>query len=102
MLATGRDDLAVAPPREHEHVAGVLERRQRLAVAEGAELNGAAADDGQPAAVRMELNPLHRWARRQDLPRRTCRELIDSDRLIRLGECDQPAIQTERGVTLIA
>src|SRR5262249_16159328 len=48
VIATGREDLAVVPPRQHANVVRVLERRQVLAIAQVAELNEAVADDGQP------------------------------------------------------
>src|SRR5262249_5154519 len=97
VIATGREYLAVAPPRQRAHVAGVLEGRQLLPVAQVVELNEAAADDGQPASVRLELNVSHRGGpRRQVLPPGTRRQLMDPDRVIALGKCYQPAIRTER------
>src|SRR5262245_1448909 len=64
VCATGREYLAVAPPRQCLkpacRPAWVFERRQLLAVAQVAELNREVADDGQPAAVRMEMNAFHR------------------------------------------
>src|SRR5262249_13004736 len=69
---------------------------QLLAVAQVAELNGEFADHGQSAAVRMEMNAARLEPRRQILPRRTRRQIIDPDRAIRPGKCYQPAIWTER------
>src|SRR5262249_55492500 len=91
----GREDLAVAPPRQLVNFAGVAERRRLLAVTQVAELNAAAADDGQPAAVRMEWDPLRRRARGQVLPFRAGKHLIDADRFFRLVEGYQPAIRTK-------
>src|SRR5262249_60673377 len=93
--------LPAARPRQGNDVGGVLEGRQLLAVAEVAEANDAAADDRQPAAVRVEMDAFRPGPRRQVLPRRPRRQLVDADRMIRPAEGDQPAVRAERGGRVI-
>src|SRR5262249_44440901 len=98
--ATAREHLAVAPPRQFPNVGWVFERREFLAVAQVAELNEVATQDGQPAAVRMEVNEAYRGAWPQVFPCRTGGQFPDGDRsLVRSGEGYQPAIRTERKAT---
>src|SRR5262249_22902267 len=94
--AAGREDLAVAPPRQGVNVVRVFKRRKLLAAVQIAELNGAVADNGQLATARMEMNAIPLQPRRQVLPRRTRRQFIDADRVIRAAKRYQPAVGTER------